>query len=329
MAHKVLFDGNDSGLIRVVGVGDYMPLKAHQAAVTECELKSKQLLDAMDERDALAAYANRLSTFIKLSAEKWAGVAEVEPTFWNLLRVANELPQQNQSSGKTTINKQIIKDLALAAGFKLKPQPDGAEDLNPYVYEFAKMLGAHVALSGYADIVKAECLRLQAGDVVAISLKAEFFEHTEFHEFYKKGLTSLMPAGVHCVIMAEGCTLSELPDDELALAGLQRVGASSAMDALAEEVQALKDWRQLALQFDGHRMQAMSMLKMVATGNFDMEEVRQFIAAAPVSGDKHLAEIRAQAVIDAVVSHEVKYGNSQFGRHLREYADSIRRGEVK
>lgn len=43
----------------------------------------------------------------------------------------------------------------------------------------------------------------------------------------------------------------------------------------------------------------------------------------------HLRELRAEAVIDAVFSHEVKYGNSQFGRHLREYADSIRRGEVK
>lgn len=30
-----------------------------------------------------------------------------------------------------------IKALALANGFKLKLQPDGREDLNPYVYEFA------------------------------------------------------------------------------------------------------------------------------------------------------------------------------------------------
>ena len=53
---------------------------------------------------------------------------------------------------------------------------------------------------------------------------------------------------------------------------------------------------------------------------------RKARAATP---QQHLAEIRAQAVMDAVVSHEVKYGNSQFGRHLREYADSIRRGEVE
>lgn len=67
-------------------------------------------------------------------------------------------------------------------------------------------------------------------------------------------------------------------------------------EELLEEVEALKDWRLLALQFDGHRMQAMSMLKMVATGNFDMEEIRQFIAAAPVSGNEHLRKVRADAV---------------------------------
>lgn len=68
-------------------------------------------------------------------------------------------------------------------------------------------------------------------------------------------------------------------------------------EELQAQVEALKDWRRLALQFDGHRMQAMSTLKMVATGNFDMEEVRRFIAAAPVSGEQHLAEIRANAAI--------------------------------
>ena len=30
-----------------------------------------------------------------------------------------------------------VKALALEVGFKLKVQPDGREDLNPYVYEFA------------------------------------------------------------------------------------------------------------------------------------------------------------------------------------------------
>ncbi len=34
------------------------------------------------------------------------------------------------------MNKQQVKELALANGFKLKQQPSGEMDLNPYVYEF-------------------------------------------------------------------------------------------------------------------------------------------------------------------------------------------------
>lgn len=33
-----------------------------------------------------------------------------------------------------------IKEIALANGFKLKEQPSGEMDLNPYVYDFAKEL---------------------------------------------------------------------------------------------------------------------------------------------------------------------------------------------
>lgn len=33
-----------------------------------------------------------------------------------------------------------IKEIALANGFKLKEQPSGEMDLNPYVYEFARAL---------------------------------------------------------------------------------------------------------------------------------------------------------------------------------------------
>lgn len=38
------------------------------------------------------------------------------------------------------MNKETIKELALANGFKLKEQPDGTMDLNPYVFEFAAAL---------------------------------------------------------------------------------------------------------------------------------------------------------------------------------------------
>lgn len=62
--------------------------------------------------------------------------------------------------------------------------------------------------------------------------------------------------------------------------------------------------------------------------HYPVAQYNKVVDALNAAPQQHLAEIRAQAVIDAVVSHEVKYGNSQFGRHLREYADSIRRGEV-
>ena len=38
------------------------------------------------------------------------------------------------------MNKQQVKELALSNGFKLKQQPSGEMDLNPYVYEFAEDL---------------------------------------------------------------------------------------------------------------------------------------------------------------------------------------------
>lgn len=38
------------------------------------------------------------------------------------------------------MNRDCIKELALAHGFKLKPQSNGEMDLNPYVYEFAESL---------------------------------------------------------------------------------------------------------------------------------------------------------------------------------------------
>ena len=48
------------------------------------------------------------------------------------------------------IGKQYIKEVALDCGFKLKEQPDGSMDLNPYVYTFADKLikQTHISLLG-------------------------------------------------------------------------------------------------------------------------------------------------------------------------------------
>lgn len=47
------------------------------------------------------------------------------------------------------MNKQLIKQMALANGFKLKEQPDGGIDLNPYVYDFALALIIDAGRKGY------------------------------------------------------------------------------------------------------------------------------------------------------------------------------------
>jgi len=41
------------------------------------------------------------------------------------------------------MDKKIVKEVALANGFKLKEQPDGSLELNPYVYVFADKLVEH------------------------------------------------------------------------------------------------------------------------------------------------------------------------------------------
>lgn len=43
-------------------------------------------------------------------------------------------------SKTNTVSDEVIRTIALHNGFKLKEQPDGTMDLNPYVYEFAKAL---------------------------------------------------------------------------------------------------------------------------------------------------------------------------------------------
>ena len=50
------------------------------------------------------------------------------------------------------MNKATIKRIALANGFKLKKQPGGEMDLNPYVYDFARALIANGNSLTSADI---------------------------------------------------------------------------------------------------------------------------------------------------------------------------------
>lgn len=50
-------------------------------------------------------------------------------------------------------------------------------------------------------------------------------------------------------------------------------------------------WRRLALQFDGHRMQALAHLKLLlANPELHKEAVEKFLSAPPLSGEEVLAE---------------------------------------
>lgn len=51
-------------------------------------------------------------------------------------------------------------------------------------------------------------------------------------------------------------------------------------------------WRELALQFDGHRMEAISLLKMIVndTPPDSYSSVRNFLNSAPLSGEEVLRE---------------------------------------
>lgn len=57
------------------------------------------------------------------------------------------------------MNKTVIKDLALANGFKLKRQPCGEMDLNPYVYKFSSALIASLAVEHRAMYAELENLK--------------------------------------------------------------------------------------------------------------------------------------------------------------------------
>ena len=74
---------------------------------------------------------------------------------------------------------------------------------------------------------------------------------------------------------------------------------------LAEEAEAANNWRRLALQFDGHRMQALGYLKALLKGEKDLETgARTFIASPPLSGEQVLAERIAAMAKHATFSTE-------------------------
>jgi hypothetical protein len=65
---------------------------------------------------------------------------------------------------------------------------------------------------------------------------------------------------------------------------------------LLQEEEEKPEWRPLAMQFDGHRMQAIGHLRcMVQDPQGHKEQAEKFLSAGPLSGEKVLAE-RIQAI---------------------------------
>ena len=104
--------------------------------------------------------------------------------------------------------------------------------------------------------------------------------------------------------------------------GIGEVVSRSEYDALAAQVDAI-----------AAHGSSLATAASMATGalpigspvtEFCVEAVKRFNAAKDATPQHHLRQVLAEAVLDAANEHEKKYGNSHFGRHMREYADSIR-----
>jgi hypothetical protein len=92
--------------------------------------------------------------------------------------------------GEKTVQREQVKELVLANGFKLKTQPHGSEDLNPYVYEFAEALMAPL---------QAEVERLRevvASDTHLVSIK-RLFEAEQERDQLKAALQRFMELDPH------------------------------------------------------------------------------------------------------------------------------------
>jgi hypothetical protein len=62
-----------------------------------------------------------------------------------------------------TITNEQIQELALDNGFKLKEQPNGTLELNPYVYEFARaLLNFKPAPEAYVPLPNCMCFSPEA-----------------------------------------------------------------------------------------------------------------------------------------------------------------------
>ena len=86
------------------------------------------------------------------------------------------------------IEKSRIKAMALSSGFKLREQPDGNMDLNPYVYEFAKLLELAVLYDRNREIK-------ERFEILADNFKGELIEESINYLLERNAIFRLLDGG--------------------------------------------------------------------------------------------------------------------------------------
>lgn len=108
--------------------------------------------------------------------------------------------------------------------------------------------------------------------------------------------------------------------------------ADRVIGQLCDEVEDRDNWRNLALQFDRHRIDALAHLKAITRGEDGaIEACRAFLAAAPVAGSdiaKEHDEIRAEVeALRNSLRTEVEAGDSwkREAEELRDEVEALRK----
>lgn len=109
--------------------------------------------------------------------------------------------------------------------------------------------------------------------------------------------------------------------------------ALAEVEMLRGELEHAEQWRELALQFDRHRMNAMALIKAVAHGFAGAPECKAFAAVPPIPGHAitaEIAELRAQlqpapaergVVLPALKVVEQAWGYDEGGNYAEGFAE--------
>ena len=98
-----------------------------------------------------------------------------------------------------------------------------------------------------------------------------------------------------------------------------------------EDSEATNQWRRLALQFDGHRMLALSHLRLLlAHGEDHKKTAQEFVSAPPLAGEEvlkqRIATLATQAPQPSVAAGEVVSANTQYATIKWERQTSLKGG---